>query len=128
MLGYSYIDINAKLDSDSRDFDIEIGQGASPHHQFKIKSHYNVTRNIDFDAAFYYVGSLNIQFSPKPSYIESYKRTDLRLAWRPKDDLELSLVGQRLFYGDNREMARMFYQTHNAQYGNAVYGQVKWGF
>lgn len=128
MLGYSYIDINAKIAADANDFDSELGQGASPHHQIKIKSHYNVTRNIDLDAGFYYVGSLNIQFAPQPSLIESYKRFDLRLAWRPRENLELSLVGQRLFYGDTREMARMFYQTQNAVYGNAVYGQVRWGF
>jgi iron complex outermembrane receptor protein len=128
MFGYSYIDINAKFDVDANDFDPELGQGASPHHQIKIKSNYNITRNIDFDAAFYYVGSLNIRFAPQPSFIESYTRLDLRLAWRPRDDVELSLVGQRLFYGATREMTRMFYQTQNAVYGNAVYGQVRWGF
>lgn len=122
VLGYSYLDMDIKFNQDSADTLSQYDAGVSPHHQLQVQSRWNVTRNIDFDATFYYVGNLHTVG------IESYKRTDLRVAWRPITNLELSIVGQKLFYGDTRETTRVFYGTHNATYGNQVYGNVKWKF
>jgi len=122
VFGYSYIDINIDFDPSSGDTLSSYDAGVSPHHQFQIQSKFNLTKNIDFDAYFYSVTDL------KTVSIEGYKRTDLRVAWRPIEGLELSIVGQKLFYGDTRETTRAFYSTHNATYGNQVYGNIKWKF
>jgi iron complex outermembrane receptor protein len=122
VLGYSYIDMDLKYDPNSADTLSPFDAGVSPRHQFQVQSRYNLTSNIDIDATFYYYSGLHTVF------IEDYKRTDLRVAWRPIKNLELSIVGQKLFYGDTRETTRPFYGTHNATYGNQVYGNVKWTF
>jgi iron complex outermembrane receptor protein len=122
LLGYSYLDMNIKFNKNSKDSLSSYDDGVSPHHQLQAQSRWNITNNIDFDATFYYVGNLNTVG------IKSYKRTDLRVAWRPIVNLELSIVGQKLFYADTRETTRVFYGTHNATYGNQVYGNAKWKF
>jgi iron complex outermembrane recepter protein len=123
VFGYSYLDMDVLFNQNSVDTLSQFDAGASPHHQFQIQSRLNVTRNIDFDATFYYVSNLHKNF-----LIDSYKRTDLRVAWRPITNLELSIVGQKLFYGDTAETARPYYGTYNATYSNQVYGNVKWKF
>ena len=50
------------------------------------------------------------------------------MSWRPIDNLELSLVGQKLFYGNTKETTRPLYGTQNATYGNQIYGNIKWKF
>jgi iron complex outermembrane receptor protein len=120
--GYSYLDMDILFDKDSADTLSSYDAGVSPHHQIQVQSRWNVTRDIDFDSTFYYVGNLHTVS------IESNKRLDLRLAWRPVKNIELSIVGQKLFYGDTRETTRAFYGTHNATYGNQVYGNIKWNF
>ncbi len=119
VFGYSYVDVDIKFDTDSGDTLSQFDAGVSPRHQFQIQSRFNITKNLDFDAYFYAVSPL------KSVGIEEYKRTDLRIAYRPIPNLELSIVGQKLFYGDTRETTRPFYGTHNATYGNQVYGNIK---
>jgi len=120
--GYSYIDVDINFDKDSKDTLSKFDAGVSPRHQFQVQSRLNLTKDIDFDAGFYYVDAL------KTVNIESYYRTDLRIAYRPIKNLELSLVGQKLFYPDTRETTRSFYSTHNATLGNQVYGKIKLQF
>ncbi len=122
VLGYSYLDMDILFNQNSADNLSQFDAGVSPHNQFQIQSRFNVTHNIDFDATFYYVGDLHT------ISVQSYKRTDLRIAWRPITNLELSIVGQKLFYGDTTETSRAAYGTLNANYGNQVYGNVKWKF
>ena len=122
VFGYSYFDMDLSFDESSGDTLSSYDAGITPHNQFQIQSRLNITKNIDFDASFYYVGDLHTVNIP------SYKRTDLRVAWRPIKDLELSIVGQKLFYGNTRETTRPFYGTHNATLSNQVYGNVKWNF
>ncbi len=66
-------------------------RGRSPTHQFHLRSYLDLPGNLQLDAAGYWVGNLAAGDVP------SYFRGDLRLAWRPCDRLELSLVGQNLF-------------------------------
>jgi len=120
--GYSYIDLDINFDNNSADTLSQFDAGVSPRHQFQIQSRLNITKDIDFDTGFYYVDAL------KTVNIESYYRTDLRLAYRPIKNLELSIVGQKMFYPDTRETTRSFYSTHNATLGNQVYGKIKLQF
>lgn len=121
-LGYSHIEMDILFNPDSSDTLSEYDAGVSPRHQFQIQSRLNLTSKLDFDAALYYVDAL------KSVNIESYYRTDLRLAYRPINGIEISLVGQKLFYGDKRETTRPFYMTHNANKGSDIYGKIKWEF
>ena len=66
------------------------GLGEGPEHQFQVRSNFNVSRNVDFDSSFGYVGPLGHATVP------GYPMLDARLAWRFSEAGELSLNGQNL--------------------------------
>lgn len=122
ILGYSYIDMNLKYNQESKDNLSKNDAGVSPRHQLQFQSRYNLTKKTDLDLTIYRYSAL------KPVAIDGYWRTDLRIAWRPINNLELSLVGQKLFYGNTKETTRPLYGTQNATFGNQIYGNIKWKF
>jgi iron complex outermembrane receptor protein len=62
-----------------------------PGHQWMLRSSLGLGRRHDLDAAVRRVGAL-----PNPS-VPAYTAVDARYAWRPRPDLELSLVAQNIF-------------------------------
>jgi iron complex outermembrane recepter protein len=64
--------------------------GNSPQHQVYLKSSWDLSENVDFDLMLRYVDCIPVMDVP------SYITMDLRLAWRPRKNLELALVGQNL--------------------------------
>jgi iron complex outermembrane receptor protein len=80
--------------------DAEIEQGSSPNNQLSVQSSWDLGKNWELDVGGRYVDSLvalNV-----PSYIVG----ETRVAWRPRDHLEFSVVGRELF------------NTPHAEYGN----------
>jgi len=65
-------------------------EGANPSHQWMLRSSLDLPRQMTFDATLRYVSEL--PFPPVPSYLA----LDLRWAWRPLLDVELSITGQNL--------------------------------
>jgi iron complex outermembrane recepter protein len=98
------------------------GDGNSPCNQVYLRSSWNVGKNVDFDLMARYVDRL--VGLGVPSYVEM----DLRLAWRPKKQLELALVGQNLLQTYHYEFGRTT-ETFNSildQTPRGVYGTVAW--
>lgn len=63
-------------------------ENSGPNNMYQLQSRYQIADNWDFDAMFYWID--------KVGEIPDYQRVDLRLAWRPTNHLELSVVGQNL--------------------------------
>ena len=75
---------------------------SSPKHQISLRSETNITANLDLDVWLRYVDKVTVV---SLNYdVDDYITLDVRLAWRPADNLELSLVGQNLL------------DSHNVQY------------
>ena len=57
--------------------------------------------------------------------VPSYQATDVRIAWRPWRDLELSLTGMNVFDGGHVE-----FDEHGlpAVIPRTAYAQVRWSF
>ena len=99
-----------------------ISQGLSaeedPNHLFSIRSYLDLPNNLEFDAFWYYT-------SPNSNRkLDSYTRMDLRLAWKPTNKIELSLVGQNLLEGSHREFdnQRVFAtEVERSFYGKVVF-------
>jgi iron complex outermembrane receptor protein len=68
--------------------------GESPEHQFQMRSFLDLGRRLELDTLLYVVNAVNVP---------DYERLDVRLGWRPRKDLELSLVAQNLISGRHRE-------------------------
>lgn len=65
-------------------------EGASPQHQGLFESSWELTRKLELDLTYRYVGALPSQAVP------SYSTGDARFAWRVSRQLEVSAVGRNL--------------------------------
>jgi len=72
-------------------------QGQSPQQQATLRSLYNVTPDVMWDADLRYVDSL------QSLGVNGYLQFDTRVAWRPMEDVELALTGRNLLGGSHFE-------------------------
>ncbi|MEM1448884.1 MAG: TonB-dependent receptor [Planctomycetota bacterium] len=95
-VGYSYLRIREQPGPTvvPWDFDVE-----TPKHLAHARAYYDVSDAWELDAALYYMS----ERGGDPTF-EEQLRADLRLGWRPTDDLTLSLVGQGLFHDGDMEL------------------------
>jgi len=115
--GYTFFDL--KLDQgDPLGFEYA---GKTPKHQFNLRSNWRMMDNIEWNNSAYFVDSLN-----RPT-IDQYLRFDTRLAWKPIESLELSIVGQNLFDPHHQEFSAYTFQG-NAEIPRSVYGNITWKF
>ena len=89
---YSYLGLDISVDGGSTDADERDQQeNTDPRHQAALRLAWQPASRFSVDSFLRYVSRL--QASEVPAYAEM----DLRLAWRPSDNLELALVGRNLF-------------------------------
>ena len=65
--------------------------GSNPSRQWMLRSSLDLPRQMDLDVTARYVSELALPRVP------SYLAVDLRWAWQPRHDLELSITGRNLF-------------------------------
>jgi iron complex outermembrane receptor protein len=79
----------------------------------------NLPWDLEFDTNFRYVDSL-----PSPA-VSGYFTLDLRLAWRPRPNVELSIVGQNLMDDQHPEFGA---PATRQEIPRSIYGKVVWRF
>ncbi len=99
--GYSLLSLELDLDATSTDLTGEDAEDESPRNQAYLASAWDARHDLDVDATLFWVDELDLGVS-------SYMRADLRLGWRPRRDLELSLGVQNLFHDGDREFTSGF--------------------
>ena len=119
---YSYLQMELHVDADSGDILSEAEEGQSPHNQFSLRSSMDLPANLEFDCWFRYVDNL-----PDPG-VDSYVTLDARVGWKPRENLELFVVGQNLIDSDHREFAPSFLQTQATSVQRGVYAGLTWRF
>jgi iron complex outermembrane receptor protein len=61
--------------------------------------------------------------------VESYITLDARLGWRPKENLEISIVGQNLLDDRHPEFGQPWFIHYvPTEVEHSVYGKVTWHF
>ncbi len=118
---YTLMMVDVDPDNDSTDTTAKDQEDDTPDHQFQLHSRLNLPYDLEFDTSFYYVSKLSSQ------NVGSYERVDARLAWHPREHLELSVVGQNLFEGKHREFGDGFFTVSN-RVPRSVYGKVTWRY
>jgi iron complex outermembrane receptor protein len=101
----------------------------APAHQFSLRSSWDLPRNLQLDANLYRTGKLPKVVNPPFAYPElpAALRGDLRLAWTPRPELELSVTGQNLLDGRHPEFnPEVWFPQQEIRRG--IYGQVRWRF
>ena len=120
---YSFLEIQLHRKPGSSDISSErAGEGSSPNHQVVLRSLLDLGWNIQFDSTFRYVDAL-----PAPG-IPSYVAVDLRLAWSPRRNLEVALVGRNLLDDRHPEFAPTFIGTERTEVERSVLATFKWLF
>ncbi len=118
---YTWLNMRLHLKPGSNSSTSTDATGDSPHHQFQVRSYFDLPYNFQFDTAAYYVDALRNQ------HVGSYVRLDLRLGWRPAKNLEFSVALQNLL--DNRHPEFGTSQgAQSTQVERSVYGKVTWRF
>ena len=113
----------------------EAAEGQSPEQQVYLQSSWDLPRNVEFDLIGRFVDVLsgfnttNPNDPTAPDRISDYFALDARLAWRPRKNLELSLVGQNLLDSHHPESGpSATVRNPLVEIERSVYGKVAWQF
>lgn len=94
---------------------------ATPHHQWQVRSYYDLTRTIQIDSALYYTAAM------VGTNIPQHLRGDLRIGWRPRQKVELSVGVQDAFEANHVEYeSARFNQV--SQVPRNFFGSMTWRF
>ena len=121
---YSWLDMQLRLDSNSRDNVSRASEDASPTSKAAIWSALDLGHNLQFDAALRYAGDIEVNGVDIDGYVEA----DLRLGWEASPGLELSIIGQNLLDNHHPEFLPDFINTQPTEVERSIYGRVVWSF
>lgn len=118
--GYSRLHQDLRLKPWSNDTStVAAAEGANPSEWWQLRSALDLTEQIELDLVLRHVGRLAAP--PVPSYAT----LDLRLGWRVRPGLELSLIGRNLNGDRHGEFAN---ETTRTEFGRALLARLEWQF
>jgi iron complex outermembrane receptor protein len=121
--GYSFLQMHLHGDPNADDAAIVADtEGSNPRHQAQLRSHFELTHGLAWDANAYFVGRLPAQF------VSSYTRLDTQLSWRLAERMELYLVGQNLLRDHHVEFNDTFQSVNSSQIKRSAYAKITWRF
>lgn len=92
---------------------------SAPKHQASLRSSYDFNKRTSLD--------IQVRYVDKKQGAAAYIATDFRLAYRPTDKIEISLVGQNLFDKQHAEFGSEFFVV-NSESPRSFYGKITWKF
>lgn len=120
---YTHFEMKADRSGDAaNDAQARLFEGSDPRHQVSLRSSMDIDANRKFDVWIRHVSSLPAIAIP------AYTAVDMRYAWKPRKDLELSVVGQNLFDSRHAEFVSDNMPTRNVEVQRGAYVKVKWQF
>ncbi len=120
--GYTYFQMSTDLPATAPPNTLGPGaDGASPKQQAFLRSFADLPHQLELDAGVRWVDEL-------PSVgARGYGTADLRLGWKPREDIEISLVGQNLIDDKHIEFGPSeFFQISPTAVQRGFYGKVTW--
>jgi len=94
--------------------------GAAPRNMCYFQSGWDLGKDVTLDVMLRYIDAL-------AAGIPSYVAGDIRLAWRPRTNLELAVVGQNLLAGSHYEFISS-YGGYPTEIEPGVYGMISWRY
>jgi iron complex outermembrane receptor protein len=125
---YSRLDIDLNIKPGSSDSAATIStRGSAPRHMAQMHSRHDIGHRLELDAAVYYVGQLAaVPSTAGNTVIPAYTRLDLRLGWRPRRGVEMSLAAQNLL--DDRHPEYLAQDVVASQVPRSLQAMVKLWF
>lgn len=116
---YTYFELELHRDPGTGLASNEAAEDRDPRHQIGLTAHFNIGKNIEVDATVRAVDRLTERT------VSGYATADLRVGWRPRENVELSIVGQNLGQTRHLEFRPEFLGTEETEIERAIYGSVK---
>jgi iron complex outermembrane receptor protein len=104
-------ELKLKPDSDGLNGGVD-AEGNDPDYSWHLRSMHNLSEQWELDAMLRGIAALHTPAVP------AYVAVDLRIGWKPRRDLELSLVGQNLFDSAHAEFGS---QLTRSEFGRNVF-------
>jgi iron complex outermembrane receptor protein len=119
--GYSWLRVETRPYAGDTNLDQYRTSSATPHHQWEVRSYFDLTRTVQIDTALYYYAAM------LQTGIPQHLRGDLRIGWRPSPKVELSIGVQDAFEAYHLEYeSTRFNQI--SQVPRNFYGRMTWRF
>ncbi len=129
-LAYTFLQMDLE-DHSSAGLGDELTEGMNPRHRVSLRSSMDLPRDVDLDLWLRYDGRLERFATTDPRFFDypigGTWELDARLAWRPRPNLELSVVGQNLLHAQHPEFIAGVYPVP-VEVPRSVYGQIRWTF
>ena len=122
LASYSYLQMGIRKNSDSLDPTADNPDGASPRHQWYVRSSLDLPMHLEQDLTVRYVDRLSSLNIP------SYYSLDAQLGWKPIAHLELSVGGQNLLNKRHVEFIPEFINTIPTRVARTFRGTITWRF
>jgi iron complex outermembrane recepter protein len=119
---YTFLRMDIHPDADSLDVSSPDPEGASPRHQFSVRSAIDLPKNVQQDVTWRYVGRL------EGLAIPAYYSLDAHLGWSPTAHLNLSITGQNLTNNHHLEFRPDFIATAPTLVRRTYQVAARWTF
>jgi len=98
------------------------GADNAPHNMFSLQNRFDLPHNVEIDTTLRYVDDI------QNLGVDDYVEMDARLAWRPRKDLELALIGRNLLDSQHGEFDDAVEFTVPTQVQRSICGKITWRF
>ena len=124
--GYALLVESIQVKPGRVDLNNGLSETADPRNQFSLRSSWDLPRRFELDAGLRWVDELRVNGGGAPASVPAYWEMDVRLAWRPLEDLELSLVGQNILHDHHREYGAP--SPTREEIERSIYAKVAWRY
>jgi iron complex outermembrane recepter protein len=119
---YTYLELEMRRADDSQDPSFEREEGSSPEQQVSLRSSLDLPGGLELDAGVRIVDRL-------PALrLFGYAASDVRLGWRPRPELEVSLAGLGLGGRRSPEFLPAFLNTQVTRVEGELSAKIQWTF
>jgi iron complex outermembrane receptor protein len=120
-MGYSFERMSLELDEDSTEPN-DLGPESQPRHQLFLRAGWTPSRAWHVDGVLRFVDHLERHEA------DAYLRADLRLAWRPTDQLEITCGARDLLAGERIEYSDVTYILHATKVAPRGWASLSWNW
>lgn len=113
---YSYLNTHSSV------VGIVSNQETAPEHKAVLSTAYHITRQWEIDLTGRYVSRIELLD------VGAYFGLDARLAWKPLENLEISVVGQNLLDSSHPEFDEQTFETTPTEIERSIYGKFRLHF
>ena len=121
---YRLLEQDLRVKPGEFDFNNALNETSDPQQQAQLRSSIDLPHNIELDAGLRWVDNRIANDAGVPRLVPHYTELDLRIAWRFREGLELSIAGQNLLHGEHVEYG--IPSPTRTTLGRQVFGRIDW--